>query len=213
MWARHMLLAWSEELPMKSRMTSAFLIGPIALALAAGVLAPSPVTADDEVPFDLVFLDTMSKHHHDGIHLARMAESKIQRHDLQHLVRKMLADQQTELERMQGWRSRWFHDAPRALRPLPLMDLQRLEHTPAGAQFDAVFLDMMIPHHEAAIALAQEATTRASHRRLRSLAHAIVHNQQHEVEQMREWQRHDREHERHDRRGHDRHDRREPFRR
>jgi uncharacterized protein (DUF305 family) len=54
-------------------------------------------------------------------------------------------------------------------------------------QFDLMFIDMMIPHHASAVAMAQVATSRAEHPEIRSLAEQIVRSQSAEIEQMRSW--------------------------
>jgi len=53
--------------------------------------------------------------------------------------------------------------------------------------FDVMFIDMMIPHHEGAIAMAQVALTRAEHEEVRQLAQAIIDVQSREIEQLRAW--------------------------
>jgi uncharacterized protein (DUF305 family) len=58
---------------------------------------------------------------------------------------------------------------------------------PMAQDFDLMFLDMMIPHHESAVAMAQVALARAEHPETRELAHTIVANQQAEVDQLRSW--------------------------
>ena len=55
------------------------------------------------------------------------------------------------------------------------------------APFDQRFIDMMVPHHEAAIAMAEIARTRATRDELRALADEIIHAQTAEVEQLRAW--------------------------
>jgi uncharacterized protein (DUF305 family)/uncharacterized cupredoxin-like copper-binding protein len=54
-------------------------------------------------------------------------------------------------------------------------------------QFDQMFIDMMIPHHASAVAMAQVATSRAEHPEIRSLAEDIIASQSAEIEQMRSW--------------------------
>jgi uncharacterized protein (DUF305 family) len=54
-------------------------------------------------------------------------------------------------------------------------------------QFDLMFIDMMIPHHASAVAMAQVALTRAEHPELRALAEAIIVSQSAEIEQMQGW--------------------------
>ena len=55
------------------------------------------------------------------------------------------------------------------------------------APFDQRFIDMMVPHHEAAIAMAEIARTRAACDALRALADEIIDAQTAEVEQLRAW--------------------------
>lgn len=50
---------------------------------------------------------------------------------------------------------------------------------------DLMFIDMMTPHHESAIAMAEVAQERAEHPELVELAQAIIDAQQAEIEQMR----------------------------
>lgn len=57
----------------------------------------------------------------------------------------------------------------------------------AGGDFDAVFLRMMIPHHESAVAMAQVAVQRATHPEIKQLARAIIDAQQREIAQMQGW--------------------------
>lgn len=55
------------------------------------------------------------------------------------------------------------------------------------APFDQRFIDMMVPHHEAAIAMAETARSRASHGELRALADEIIDDQSAEIGQLRAW--------------------------
>ena len=52
---------------------------------------------------------------------------------------------------------------------------------------DRAFIDMMVPHHESAVAMAEAALERAEHEELRSMAHDIIAAQTAEIEQMRAW--------------------------
>jgi uncharacterized protein (DUF305 family) len=54
-------------------------------------------------------------------------------------------------------------------------------------QFDLMFIDMMIPHHASAVAMAQVALSRAEHPEIRTLAEDIIASQSAEIEQMRSW--------------------------
>ena len=60
--------------------------------------------------------------------------------------------------------------------------------TPAPAEsFDLAFIDMMIPHHRSAIAMAQVALLRAGHPEVRTLAQSIIASQGLEIAQMQAW--------------------------
>ena len=55
------------------------------------------------------------------------------------------------------------------------------------AAFDQQFIDMMVPHHESAIAMAEIAQQRAEQPELRTLADEVVAAQSGEIEQLTEW--------------------------
>jgi uncharacterized protein (DUF305 family) len=54
-------------------------------------------------------------------------------------------------------------------------------------EFDLMFIDMMIPHHQGAIAMAEVALERGEHPELVSLAQEIISAQQAEIDQLRAW--------------------------
>ena len=60
---------------------------------------------------------------------------------------------------------------------------------PGDTPFDQRFLEAMIPHHEAAVVMAQQALERSGRDEIRRLAQAIIATQQAEIDQMREWLR------------------------
>jgi len=55
------------------------------------------------------------------------------------------------------------------------------------APFDQQFIDMMVPHHESAIAMAEIARERAERPELRALADEIVSAQGAEIVRLTEW--------------------------
>ena len=59
--------------------------------------------------------------------------------------------------------------------------------TSQGATFDQQFIDMMVPHHESAIAMAEIAQQRAEQPELRTLADEIVAAQSTEIKQLTDW--------------------------
>ena len=59
----------------------------------------------------------------------------------------------------------------------------------ANATFDQQFIDMMVPHHEGAIAMAQVALQRAERPEVKALAEGIVRSQGAEIQQLKSWRK------------------------
>lgn len=76
--------------------------------------------------------------------------------------------------------------------PLALVILTVLATACSGisdrdAPIDRAFIDMMVPHHESAMAMAAIAQERAEHPELRQLADDIIAAQSSEITRMRDW--------------------------
>ena len=161
-------------------------------AAAQATTAPMP-TAASQAPYDLQFLDTMAKHHQGAVEMAKMAEGKIQHAELRKLVARIPADQQKEIDQMKAWRGQWYANAPPAENmAMPgmaqsHMDMGHMTAMQAGPQYDAMFIDMMVPHHEGAVAMSQEALERAEHAEVKTLAQSIIKAQTGEIAQMKQW--------------------------
>jgi len=56
-----------------------------------------------------------------------------------------------------------------------------------GPRLEAVFMAMMIPHHEGAIEMANLALDRATHAELKTLAQGVITSQSAEIDQMNRW--------------------------
>jgi uncharacterized protein (DUF305 family) len=62
------------------------------------------------------------------------------------------------------------------------------EGAPAGsAEIDQMFIDMMVPHHEGAVAMAQTALERSQRSEIQEMANAIIASQEEEIGQMKAW--------------------------
>ncbi len=57
-----------------------------------------------------------------------------------------------------------------------------------GDDFDAAFLQMMIPHHQGAINMAELVEKNAKHTEIKAMAKDIISAQQKEIDQMQQWQ-------------------------
>jgi uncharacterized protein (DUF305 family) len=72
------------------------------------------------------------------------------------------------------------HEMPMAGTPAAGMDHMAME-------FDQMYIDMMIPHHQSIIAMAQAALPRLQDERLREIANAVVETQGAEISQLQEY--------------------------
>jgi uncharacterized protein (DUF305 family) len=72
------------------------------------------------------------------------------------------------------------HEMPMAGTPAAGMDHMAME-------FDQMYIDMMIPHHQSIIALAQAALPRLTDERLQEIANAVIETQGAEITQLQEY--------------------------
>ena len=61
------------------------------------------------------------------------------------------------------------------------------ETSTAGNAFDRQFIEMMVPHHEAALEMAKIAQERGDHAEVKQMADAIIAMQAAEIDQMQDW--------------------------
>lgn len=145
-------------------------------------------------PYDLQFLDTMSKHHAAAVEMAKMAQGKIEQAQLKELVAKIPGDQQKEIDQMKAWRDQWYPGAPSAenmqmpgMSSSMNMDMGPMQSMKPGHDYDFMFINMMVPHHESAVMMSREALGKAQHQEIKTLAQQIIDAQTKEIEQMKKW--------------------------
>jgi uncharacterized protein (DUF305 family) len=153
------------------------------------------MTTNATAPYDLQFLDTMTHHHQGAIDMVKAAQGRFGHKELADAGDKIVADQQQEIAQMKTWRDQWYPGAPPAVNMnMPgmaegmSMDMSHMTHM-AGNELDLMFIDMMKPHHEGALAMAEDALAKAEHPEIRQLARAIIDAQTREIEQFSAWRK------------------------
>ena len=150
-------------------------------------------TLPKDAPYDLKFIDAMSKHHRSAIEMATMAHSTLQHTGLKKLAGQIPVDQQREIARMKLWRDRWYKGLPVIGGDPTLsgmgadMDMSQMKMMKPGRDYDAMFIDMMVTHHERAVAMSRAALASAEHQEIKTLAQQIIDAQSKEIEEMRQW--------------------------
>ena len=157
---------------------------------------------EENEPFDRQFIDRMIPHHAIAIRSAQHMISDSRRLELRDLADAIVESQSEQIEQMRAWRDEWYGD------PGPeyvyqddgwgdgigwddngmmgqsggIMDRDSMMD---GDASDAMFLRMMIPHHEQAIQMSRVALERAEHPEIRQLAEQILAEQSAEIKLMR----------------------------
>lgn len=158
-----------------------------------GTTVPAATEASTQTaagqPYDLQFIDTMIAHHKQAIQMSEMAGRKAGS-AVKSLAARIASDQQKEVETLQGWRDQWHAGQPEAHNmDMPgassmNMDMTHMESM-SGRSFDTMFIDMMIPHHQGAITMSQDALQRAEHTEIKDFAQQTIDKQQKEIEELR----------------------------
>ena len=156
--------------------------------MSGGMIGPGTI-ADQNAPFDQRFLDQMIMHHQGAVMSAQMMIADSTRPELRDLAQRIITVQQREIDQMQAWRQAWYGATSAGSMPGmmggPMMSREQMRQMMgANADLDRMFLQMMIPHHEAGIAMAQQALTQAEHPEIKTLAQGIITTQRAEIDEM-----------------------------
>jgi len=163
--------------------------------MAMGTPAPLP-------EFDQTYIDMMIPHHAGILAMAEAARPRLQDDRLRQIADAIIAAQGPEIDELRGYREQ-FYGSPE---PLP-MDPETMAQVTPGLpmdetmeQMDAVtqvaafcaapdpdlaFIDLVIPHHESAIAASETALDRAVHSEIQALAERVIRDQQREIDELR----------------------------
>jgi uncharacterized protein (DUF305 family) len=139
---------------------------------------------DKDRPFDLQFIDEMIGHHQMAIISSEHMISGSERPELRQLAENIQKNQSEQIDQMQQWRDEWYPDAGRTSGMPGGMMGGSMQGMAGGDATDTAFLRMMIPHHQQAIDVSEEALDQAEHPDLRELAQKIIDEQSAEIELM-----------------------------
>jgi uncharacterized protein (DUF305 family) len=170
-------------------------IAVVLLAAAMLVAVACGTRAQPAVPYDLQFIDAMVAHHQAAIDMSLPVDTNAMRSELKDFARKVVDDQSREIALMKGWRQQWYPGKPQVPTVMVMPGMKSsMEGMGSGqmkalrgAEYDLMYVDMMIPHHEGAVALAREALARATHPEVKELAQRIIDIQQGEIGMMNRW--------------------------
>lgn len=163
-----------------------------------GTMGSHMVSSLDEEgkPFDLQFIDQMIPHHEGALMSSEHMISNSKRPEMRHLYENIQKSQSEQIEQMQEWREEWYgEDAGQSSGMMgdgqtgSMMGNNgmmggSMQGMMGGNALDTMFLKMMIPHHQMAVDMSDEALSKAEHPELRDLAQKIRDEQSSEIELM-----------------------------
>ncbi|RBY84831.1 DUF305 domain-containing protein [Blastococcus sp. TF02A-30] len=145
---------------------------------------------------DVTFVQGMLPHHEGALAMAQLADGRASDPRVIDLADRIEAAQGPEIETMTGWLEEWGE-------PLPEEDMGGMDHgsggmdmegmseedmtaldSASGAEFDRMFLEMMIPHHQGAVDMAETEIADGSNPDAVDMAREIVESQTAEIEEM-----------------------------
>jgi uncharacterized protein (DUF305 family) len=153
--------------------------------------------------YDLRFIDAMIPHHQGAVEMAKQALEKSKRPEIKKLASEIIKAQDQEIAQLKQWRTAWYpsasstpvaYDAKTGKTvPMPEEQMQgmmmNMDLGAADTEFDLRFINAMIPHHESAITMAQDALSKSKRPEIKKLAQSIIDSQQAEINQMKQWRK------------------------
>jgi uncharacterized protein (DUF305 family) len=178
------------------------------LTMAVLVLATLVVSAcgGHEAPSgragDIVFAQDMIPHHEQALEMSALALAAETSPEVRALAKEIQEAQDPEIVLMRKWLRDWGaeelphsgtpgeesdgheHDMPGMATGEQLLALAEA----SGAEFDSLWLELMIAHHEGAIEMAEQVADTTEDLEVRALAAEIIAAQGAEIERMQELQ-------------------------
>jgi uncharacterized protein (DUF305 family) len=145
---------------------------------------------------DISFAQLMIPHHQQAVEMADLALARETSSEVKELAEQIKGAQDPEIALMSGWLQEWgapmkmgddhdSHDMGGMTMSGMMTDEQMQDLADAtGADFDRMWLEMMIAHHEGAISMADEVKAGSSNAEVITLADAVISGQTAEIETM-----------------------------
>ncbi|MEO8330350.1 MAG: DUF305 domain-containing protein [Candidatus Nanopelagicales bacterium] len=151
---------------------------------------------------DIAFAQLMIPHHTQAIEMADLALQYGNTKEVKALASQIKAAQDPEIAQMTQWLGEW--NAPLQMpgsddSGMPGMDMGGMSASgmmsedemnalaqARGADFDRMWLQMMIAHHEGAVAMAEQVLTTTDDEQVKALAENVVSGQNAEIDTMQQ---------------------------
>jgi uncharacterized protein (DUF305 family) len=143
---------------------------------------------------DEAFIDAMALHHQGAIDMANVCLAHAEHEEAKALCYSISANQQDEIQTLRMIKQEEYgtSDIPTqaSSEEMAMMGMMKNPQELANQQpFDKAFIDAMIPHHQAAIEMAEVAQQESTNPRIRDVARSIIAAQKADIAQMTQWRR------------------------
>ena len=191
------------------RFSRQFRLPLLAVALTIGVVAVAGCGGDDSAGEhaghdeqaqgegrERAFLSAMVPHHRSAIAMAEIAQQRAQDPKIKRLAETIVSAQRSEIAQMERMHERLFGTALRPDETAPgqlgvsadeagMGDSDaEIRELRSADPFDPAFVEMMVTHHEGAVRMARAVLRGAEDSELRTLAEAIISDQEREIREM-----------------------------
>lgn len=153
--------------------------------------AGKTAAASDFNDADITFAQMMIPHHEQALEMAKLADGRASDSEIKDVAAKIEKAQDPEITTMKGWLQSW--GKPEAMGDMPGMDMgdgmmsdkdmKELEGM-KGAEFDKMFAQMMIEHHNGAITMAKGEQKNGKNAGAVKMTQNVVRGQSAEVKQL-----------------------------
>ncbi|HEX6387032.1 MAG TPA: DUF305 domain-containing protein [Anaerolineae bacterium] len=195
------LPSYEEETAVSWRHPVVLLTVLLLLLVAGGLgywLRASQVPGPDSA--DVGFARDMSDHHRQAVEMSALLYDRTDDETMRLLAYDILTSQQAQIGIMSGWLDAWGYNwsssGPKmewmgmpttGLMPgmATVEEMNRLRDA-QGVEADAIFMQLMIPHHRSGVMMAEAAAAQAETEVVRNLAQGMAEAQRVEIDYMQQ---------------------------
>ncbi|KOV40718.1 DUF305 domain-containing protein (plasmid) [Streptomyces xanthophaeus] len=142
---------------------------------------------------DVAFAKGMIPHHRQAVEMADLAPTRAGSAEVKKLAEDIRKAQDPEIKTMSGWLTSWGEEVPAegamdhsmhgTSGMMSAEEMDKLKNS-SGKAFDTAFMEMMIKHHEGAVAMAKTEQADGAYEPAKTTAAAIITSQTAEITQM-----------------------------
>lgn len=163
---------------------------------SASVSASASASKGRHNAADIAFAQGMIPHHRQALEMAELAPGRAKSAEVKKLAEAVEKAQDPEIRTLSGWLTAWGEDVPAegttdhssthgAAGMMTAEDMEELRKA-SGSAFDTAFMEMMIEHHEGAVAMAETERADGSYAPAKKMAGQISSSQTAEIDRMNE---------------------------